>query len=236
MNKKQFKALEKDLGYRFRKKHYLETALTHPSFSNENPSENIPDNQRMEFLGDAVLGLMCAHYIFDTQPEFREGQMTKLRSSLANSKELAKLGKRLGLGDHLRLGKGEATMGGAERPSNITDAMEAVIGAAYLDGGYKAALQIFKHHFIDEVPELIDAHSVENPKGTLQEHIQRKYKTSPTYKVLEERGPPHDREYEAVVLLADRELGRGTGNSKQGAEIDAASNALNQLDDSLTVE
>ena len=229
MIKNKFRKLEKEIGYRFRKKHFLETALTHPSYSNENSADQIQDNQRMEFLGDAVLGLMCASYIYSAHPDFCEGQMTKLRASLANSKELAKLGKGLDLGDYLRLGKGETNMGGHKRPSNITDAMEGIIGAAYLDGGYKAAYQIFKKHFIEEVPEFIDAEPTENPKGTLQERIQRQYKASPTYEMLGEEGPPHHREYHAEVKFGDTTLGEGRGFSKQAAEVAAAVAALDAL-------
>ena len=230
ISRNPYKALEKNLGYRFKHKSVLKTALTHPSFSNEYPQGEVEDNQRLEFLGDAVLGYMCASHLFKNFPEFREGRLTKTRASMANSEILATIGVSLALGDFLLLGKGEKNMGGNQRDSNITDALEAIIGAAYLDGGPRASWKIFNRLFFPHIERLISVQPLENPKGTLQEHAQENWKVSPAYRITEESGPPHDRAYTAEVVINNKVAGIGRGPSKQTAEKDAALNALVVLD------
>ena len=230
ISRNPYKALEKNLGYRFKNKSFLKTALTHPSFSNEYPQGEVEDNQRLEFLGDAVLGYMCASHLFKSFTGFREGRLTKTRASMANSEILATIGVSLALGDFLLLGKGEKNMGGDQRDSNIADALEAIIGAAYLDGGLKASWKIFNRLFFPHIERLISVQPLENPKGTLQEHAQQNWKVSPAYRITEESGPPHDRTYTAEVVINNEVAGIGKGASKQTAEKDAALNALAALD------
>jgi ribonuclease-3 len=230
ISRNPYKALEKNLGYRFKNKSFLKIALTHPSFSNEYPQGEVEDNQRLEFLGDAVLGYMCASHLFKRFPGFREGRLTKTRASMANSEILATIGTSLALGEFLLLGKGEKNMGGNQRGSNITDALEAIIGAAYLDGGIKASWKIFSRLFFPHIERLISVQPLENPKGTLQEHAQQNWKVSPAYRITEESGPAHDRVYTAEVVINNEVAGIGRGASKQTAEKDAALNALAALD------
>jgi len=221
--KNNYKSLEKSLGYRFKKTELLEHALTHPSYRHE--SEMPRDNQRLEYLGDAVLDLCCAQTLFHEFPDFQEGELTKIRSSLTNTQSLAQLAQHIGLGDYLFLGKGELKSGGVTRESNLADALEAVIGAAFLDSGLKAGTKIFSNLF----SELIDNLSLDgsdNPKGSLQELTQKTYQENPVYTIESETGPPHNKLYVANVSVSNKTLGHGRGSSKRSAEANAARDAL----------
>ena len=222
-----FKDLERALGYRFRRRSRLELALTHPSFRHE--ATDVPDdNQRLEFLGDAVLGMVVADHLVATHREDAEGELTRLRSQIANTQALAKIGKEIGLGDVLRLGRGESQNGGAQRAGNLADALEAVIGAAYLDGGLKAAQKIFQKLFVPPL-EKINGTDGENPKGNLQELCQKLWKINPEYRVASVEGPPHARTYTVEALIRTEVYGTGTGPSKRTAESVAAAAALARL-------
>ena len=220
--------VDQALGYTFRNEHLRDMALTHRSFRFENTNVR-HDNQRLEFLGDAALGLVSASYLYANFPDEEEGWLTATRAMIANSRALSRLGKKIDLGSHLKLGKGEKASGGHDRDSNLTDAIEALLGAAYLDGGYVAVKQIFDHLFVEELNRLIQQPMIYNPKGALQELIQKELKLSPSYEVVKTSGPAHAREFKVCVSLQSKTLGYGHGHSKQAAENEAAQSALELL-------
>lgn len=217
-----FPGLEKRIRYRFRRKHLLEAALTHPSFRYEN-AETVVDNQRLEFLGDAVLGLLAADRLMAQHPDADEGGLTQLKSSLTSGVALAAAGRSLGLGDCLRLGKGETASGGADRDSNLEDALEALLGAVWLDGGLKAARKFFERHIFQSLGET--ATLLDNPKGRLQEYAQKKGYAIPDYQILEQSGPDHARHYCVEVTVSTHAF-RGEGASRREAEKRAAQKAV----------
>ena len=220
-----YRPLEKIIGYRFWRRSRLQQALTHPSYSHE-VGEPAPDNQRLEFLGDAALGLAAAALLYGNRPDFNEGDMTKLRSLLTSTKALAAVATRIDLGSFLRLGKGELMTGGRQRPSILADALEAVIGAAYLDGGQRAVQAIFRSLFIPMLNELETTREIENPKGVLQEWAQRERGHNPRYQTVQEEGPAHQRIYTVEVTVGAEPMGRGLGPNKRDAESAAALDAL----------
>lgn len=221
-----YKKLEQAIGYRFKKKALLELALTHPSYRYENETED--DNQRLEYLGDAVLSLISAEHLFKSNPEAREGDMSKLRSRLTQDRKLAQIGAAIGLSEFLRLGVGEHKNGGAERASNLADAVEAVIGAAWLDGGARAAGKIFKKVFLPELGELKAAKAKANPKGELQEYAQRHGHGIPEYATIETAGPEHDRIFTVEVTACGKTWKASAGSKREGERL-AALQALEEL-------
>lgn len=223
-----FSELEKKLGYRFKSRAYLERAMIHRSFRFEEDAGD-QDNQRLEFLGDAVLGLLAADYLFTSFPDMREGRLTRLRSSLANGRTLARMGARWKLGDYLLLGKGEKKSGGCYRQSNLADSLEALLGAIYIDGGLDAVRSVFERHFVPELERMLDTSWQTNPKGALQEYAQSHWKTSPRYRVIRDVGPAHCKRFTSEVLLRGICYGTGEGNSKQESEILAAIAAMERL-------
>jgi ribonuclease-3 len=224
-----YRALEKNLGYRFRRKQRLMDALTHRSYRYENEGTD-RDNQRLEFLGDAALGLVTAAYLYRKYPDLPEGELTKYRSRVTSSRPLAELALACGLGEHLRLGRGETLSGGHERQSNLTDAMEAVLGAAYTDGGIRAVERIFEKLVIPYFERLHPSHALDNPKGHLQEIAQGRWKTTPRYRVVAEDGPCHGREFTVEVSLMNQVMGQGTGRNKREAQMAAARAALDRVE------
>jgi ribonuclease-3 len=223
-----YRQLELELGYRFKKKALLELALTHPSFRYENEGQD-DDNQRLEYLGDAVLSLMSAEYLFKSSPEAREGDMSKLRSRLTQDRKLAQIGAKLGIGEFLRVGVGERKNGGAERASNLADAVEAIIGAAWMDGGARATNKIFKQVFLPELGELQEAPVKKaNPKGALQEFAQSTGHGIPVYKTIETSGPEHDRVFTVEVTACEQTWSAQAGSKREG-ERKAALQAMEKL-------
>jgi len=225
--RKKYRRLEKELGYRFKREKWLELALTHPSFRYESTTLN-DDNQRLEYLGDAVLSLLCAEFLFNDNSESTEGEMSALRSHLTQDTKLTEIGIKVGLGAFLLLGRGERNNGGAERASNLADAVEAILGAAWLDGGMRATKKIFKTIFIPELDQLTQSSVSKNPKGDLQEYAQQNGFPIPRYVLLETTGPEHDRRFTLEVMLNDRSWS-ATATSKRDAERKAAILALNDL-------
>lgn len=220
-----YRELEKRIGYRFRRKRLLEEALVHRSFRFES-KDAACDNQRLEFLGDAALGLAATVRVFAQYADRDEGFLTCVRSRLTSGKALAAIAERIGLGEQMRLGRGEEQSGGRRRDSNLADALEAVIGAAYLDGGMKAVEKVFNALFVPEIGEpAVDVWS-HNPKGRLQQLCQKSWKQAPEYRVAAEEGPSHERLYTVEVRVGDRVLSTGTGRSKRSAETAAAVAAL----------
>jgi len=232
MNSNELKSFQKRLGYRFRRRALLEAALTHPSFRHEVES-GAEDNQRLEFLGDAVIGLLAAEHLYLAPGDLDEGAMTQLRSRITNQAGLAELGNDWNLGPLLRLGKGEARSGGADRESNIADAVEAVIGAVFRDGGMKACQKLFVRHVAARLEHMMsgedDHPHLDNPKGFLQELTQRHWQAGPEYRIVEERGPAHCREYVAAVYWEEEELARGVAANKRAAEANAAARAVPEV-------
>ena len=207
------------LGYQFNNPALLKRALTHPSLGAE-------DNQRLEFLGDAVLQYIMSDILYKTHPKDREGSLTHLRALLVCEAALSQVARSLHVGEALIMDKGEALTGGRDKPSVLCDAMEASLAAAYLDGGLDAARGIIQRHW----PRPEDVHRpMQDSKGALQEHLQKDGGDAPTYAILAQDGPPHDRTFEAAASRYGVELARGTGRPKKQAEQAAALAALEKL-------
>jgi len=216
------------LGCKFRDENLLRLALTHPSVAHE-ANTPTPHNQRLEFLGDAVLQLVLTQELYEKFPAFDEGPLTKARAKLVNCRTLAEHARVLGLGAHLVLGHGEATHGGRERPSALADAFEALLGAIFLDGGFDSAREFILREFSPAFGKLNVLPTIENPKGELQELLQTRLPLAPEYQTVSATGPDHDRVFECIVLHDGVELARGSGKSKKAAESDAALAALKKL-------
>jgi len=219
------KELEQKLGYTFRDKTLLETALTHSSFSNESKGAKRLCNERLEFLGDSVLGLTVARYLYDHYPDMPEGQMTKLRAELVCEQNLVSVSDKLGLGEYLYLGRGEALGGGRSRPSILADGVEAIFAAILLDGGMEQA-QLAVLRLLNESLSRDPAYRVIDYKTALQELVQQKSGQVLRYELLSATGPDHLKVFEVEVLLNEEPIGRGSGRSKKEAEQAAAAIAL----------
>lgn len=220
-------SLEQQTGYKFTNSLLLAEALTHPSLAYETNRPHF-DNQRLEYLGDAVLQLILTEQLFEMFPEFSEGRLTKLRSRLVSREALCIFAADLDLGSYLLLGKGEAASGGRSRPSNLADAFEALVGAVHLDGGYPAARQFVLLHCAEAVADIARTPEEVNPKGQLQEILQSINTTSPSYEIVDQEGPDHQKTFTSQVRWRNQTLGIGTGGSKKEAEIEAALEALAQ--------
>lgn len=218
--------LQTIIGHEFKNPDLLQQALTHPSLAHEQGVNGTQHNQRLEFLGDAVLQLVLTDYIFELYPDFPEGKLTQVRAHLANRHTLHRRALGIQLGEFLLLGKGEESSGGRTRLSNLADAYEALLGAIYLDGGIRAARKCVAKHFATEFKSLKEATPRQNPKGQLQELLQADSAANPNYRVISETGPDHNKRFEAVVEWQGREIGRGHGSSKKLAEVSAAESAL----------
>jgi len=215
-------ALEAALGHRFERPEQLAVALTHRSFGE---GEN---NEKLEFLGDAVLALAMADLLMARFPEAREGDLSKMRASLVNAGVLARKARELGLGRWLRLGKGEEKSGGRDRPSILGAAYEALLGAIYVDAGYERARAVVEVHFTDDVIELLTVRP-RDYKTELQELTQRLFRETPAYTLAEESGPEHEKRFVSEIAIGGRWFGRGVGRTKKTAEQAAAMQALAAL-------
>lgn len=224
MSSRDLSILEEKLGYKFRNIKFLETGVTHSSFSNET-KEHVPYNERQEFLGDAVLSIIVSDYIFENYTKLPEGELTKLRASLVCEKSLCGFSNELELGSFLRLGHGEELMGGRERPSILADAFEAVLAAVYLDGGIEPATEIVLR-FIKVALEHVENAPFKDYKTLLQEIIQKNPEERLSYVLVGESGPDHDKRFEVDVMLNSNVIGHGIGKSKKSAEQHAAKEAL----------
>ena len=229
MDREAYVPLETRLGHRFADPHRLEAALTHKSFLNENPSAARSDNERMEFLGDAVIDLAISHLLMEAFPTRSEGELSKTRAQIVNEQGLADVAQAIALGEWLFLGRGEEQSGGRGKPSLLADACEAVIAAVYLDGGFDAALLVVRRLFGHRVQAAFEGRGSDY-KTRLQERVQAELKVQPRYNVIGTSGPDHDKTFDVALLVGDRELGRGQGKSKKEAEQRAAERALSILD------
>ena len=221
-------ALEERLGYSFRNRALLETALTHSSYANENRASGIVCNERLEFLGDSVLGVTVADFLYRHFPDMPEGRMTRLRAELVCEQSLHRVALELHLGDYLRLGKGEEHNGGRKRASILSDAVEAVIAAMYLDAGMETAAGFIHRCLLDDV-RAIETPTFTDYKTSLQELVQRHSGQVLSYALVGEEGPDHAKTFRVQVCLNGDPIGRGTGRTKKEAEQTAAANALEAL-------
>jgi ribonuclease-3 len=222
-------AFQQSLGVSFNQIEFLVQALTHSSYANENPSIAPVSNERLEFLGDAILGLIVGERLFRDFPELSEGQMTKLRAHLVKQETLALVAKSVGLGEQLYLGKGEESSGGSEKPANLARGLEAVIAAIYLDQGL-ATTETFVWRLLQaELMSALRAGVVTDFKSQLQEFLQGQTQSPPFYHMVETIGPDHDRTFIIEVRSGGEILAQGTGRNKKSAEADAARQALEKL-------
>ena len=217
--------LVKSLGVHFRDATLLMTALTHSSYLNENPGCTWGDNERLEFLGDAVVDFLAADLLYQHFPDWEEGELTALRADMVRAESLAQFSIQLGLQPHLRLGKGEEQSGGRKRPALLSDAFEALVGAVFLEGGMEAA-EAFVLPFLSSFLASRNGLLQRDAKSRLQEWAQANYKSTPSYIIVDETGPDHARVFTVDVLIKGEQRGRGTGRTKQAAEQAAAQAAL----------
>lgn len=221
--------LEKTIGYKFTDKDLLKEALTHRSYLNENPKWDVQDNERLEFLGDAVLELSVTEELFKRFPEQKEGALTSYRAALVNYVMMAKIAMEINLEKFVLLSRGEARDSGKAREVILANAMEALIGAIYLDGGQEAARAFVNRFVLDHLEEVLRAGTYKDSKSMLQEKVQEKMKITPVYKVLSEAGPDHAKVFTVGVYFGEKLIAKGVGQSKQEAEADAAKEALSDL-------
>ena len=221
------KDLEAAIGYRFENITLLQNALTHSSYANERWHNSLMSNERLEFLGDSILGMVVAEYLYRTFPDRPEGELTRMRADMVCEQTLASVAGRIDLGRHLLLGNGEEQGGGRSRNSILADAVESVIAATFLDGGMAAARKFIQQFILVEVP-VTKLHNVDY-KTALQELVQQKKNQVLSYRLTGESGPDHDKRFEVEVSLNGTVVGMGSGSSKKRAEQDAARAALERL-------
>ncbi len=221
------KDLETAIGYRFHNIQLLHNALTHSSYANERWHNSLLSNERLEFLGDSVLGMLVAEYLYKNFPDRPEGELTRMRADMVCEQTLAAAATKIGIGEHLMLGHGEERFGGRTRNSILADAMESVIAACFLDGGIQAALKVVQQFILVEVP-VTKLHNVDY-KTQLQELVQQKKNQVLSYALVGQSGPDHDKRFEVEVSLNGSVVGCGSGSSKKRAEQSAAASAIEKL-------
>lgn len=220
---------ETGLKLEFFDKTLLRRALTHRSYLNENPDYLLEDNERLEFLGDAILDFITAEHLYHHYPEMPEGRLTNLRSALVRTERLALFAEKIELGQHLFLGRGEEESGGRERPAILCDAFEALVGALYLDKGMDFTRDFVCRLIKPSLAEILTSNAEKDAKSELQEVAQSYYQLTPTYRTVAERGPDHAKEFTVEAVIGNKAYGRGTGLSKQNAAQAAAQEALQVL-------
>jgi ribonuclease III len=228
MEHQDITSLEKAIGYRFERPALALEALRHRSYVNEQASSALADNERLEFLGDAVLNLVVSKLLMERYPEMTEGDLSRARATLVNENQLADLAKHIGIGPMVQLGKGEIMSGGREKNSILSDTLEAIVAAVFLDGGFDSAYRVLHRRFGNMIAAIDGPAPSLDSKSRLQELIQTRIHAVPSYRVVEEHGPDHDKTF-CVELEVDGLVARGTGKSKKAAEQDAAREALNRL-------
>ncbi len=218
--------LQKKINYEFKDEKLLNEALTHSSYSNEYKQAKNKNNERLEFLGDSVLGLIISSNLFTMKKELPEGELTKIRAAIVCERSLKEVAKSIQLGEFLLLGKGEDSTGGRKRDSILADATEALIAAIYLDGGFRKASDFVLTHMKDIISQAVQGKIMRDYKTQLQEIIQRDCKETISYKLIDEFGPDHDKTFKMNVFLGEKLIGKGVGKSKKEAEQEAAKNAM----------
>ncbi|MEE9567360.1 MAG: ribonuclease III [Desulfobacteria bacterium] len=230
MNGQELSPLENELGYQFKDISLLCEALQHSSYVNEQRDPALQDNERLEFLGDAVLDLVITHILMNHFPQTREGDLSRMRATIVNESQLAAVAQRLNLGQHLLLGKGEALSHGQEKSSILADALEAVIAAVYMDGGLQNAFDVIERQFSQNISQVGERLAAEDFKSRLQELVQVQFKTIPEYKVVAESGPDHDKTFDVCLSIGTFLTTHGTGKNKKAAEQAAARVAFEKLE------
>lgn len=220
--------VESQLGYEFQNKKLLKQAFIHRSYFNEHRGDVEEHNERLEFLGDSILGLLISDYLYHHLPTQAEGELSRLRAHLVEASCCAKLLQQINLSEFVQLGRGERMNEGRGRETILADLFEAILGAIYLDGGMGSAQKFFWGHFQNEIEGIL-AHPVRNWKAELQDLSQKKYQRPPTYKVLREEGPDHSKVFVVTAFLGEEEVGQGKGSSKKEAEQAAAEDAIRRL-------
>ena len=224
--------LEKRFGYVFKNRKLLTEALTHRSFYHENPDKSITHNERLEFLGDSVLGFVIVEYLFSSDKEFTESIMAKIKSYLVKESILSEIADSISLGKYLKLGKGEEATGGRAKKSILADTIEALLGAVYLDGGYKKVKAVVLKLFRKEIDTLMDSTRFYDFKTELQEKTQLLFGVLPEYRVVKQEGEEHEKVFTIEVFIEGKKFGKGSGKSKKEAQTLAAREALSQLSSS----
>lgn len=225
----EIKNLEKKIEYKFADEKLLKEALTHRSYINENPSWKLPHNERLEFLGDAVLELIVTEELYNRFPHNPEGKLTTMRAALVNYQQLAKIAKDMDLESYILLSKGEAKDTGRAREVILANTLEALIGALYLDSTHAKAKKFINKFVISQLGAILKNGDYRDPKSLLQEKIQALHKITPSYRVIEETGPEHDKIFKVGVYFGDKLIATGEGHSKQDGELEAARSALDKL-------
>lgn len=226
----ELSALARRLGYAFNDPGLLDAALCHSSYVHEHPGQELEPNERLEFLGDAVLELSVSGLLFARFPGSREGELSKARAAMVNETSLARLAGELDLGPLLLLGKGEELQEGREKPSILADAMEAVLAAVYLDGGLEAARPVVEALLAEMADEAIKQATRKDYKTRVQELVQEKLRTTPRYQILETSGPDHDKTFKVEIVIQGESLAHGSGKSKKEAQQEAARQALKKIE------
>jgi ribonuclease-3 len=226
---KQLKALQKSIRYRFKSLDLLDQGMRHKSFVHENLQLIHTDNERLEFLGDAVLAIVISHLLMEHHPEYSEGKLSRLRAAVVNETQLAAIARELGLGDFLLLGKGEDMTGGRAKNSILAASLEALLASVYLDGGFKKAFRVISRLFAQPLEMAEEEDFFQDFKTKLQEAAQEKFKAAPRYVLVKEFGPDHDKIFGMKVLIQGKVVGVGAGKSKKEAEQKAARNCLQKI-------
>jgi len=226
-------ALEKIINFKFKNKELLKEALTHRSYLNENIKWELPNNERLEFLGDAVLELGVTEKLFSEYPEYPEGKLTSIRAALVNYLMLARVAKEVNLGKFILLSKGELRENGRAKEVILANAMEALIGAIYLDQGKEPAFEFINNFVMPNLEEVMAKKLYKDPKSLLQEIIQEREKVTPSYEVVSEIGPDHSKTFKVAVFSGKKKMAEGAGPSKQEAEVEAARKVLQDMEEAM---
>jgi ribonuclease-3 len=229
MSKIELRQLEETASYQFNRPHLLQEALTHKSFINEITEKSLKDNERLEYLGDAVLDLVVSRYLFDKLPEAQEGELSKIKSTIVSEPTLAIIARKLNLGDFLILGKGEELSQGRNKSSLLANALEALIAAIYIDSGLRSAEAFIHLWFTETIDNILTSQITFDCKTDFQEQCQKVYEVLPEYKLIKTTGPDHEKVFEIHLLVKGDLFGVGTGKSKKEAEQKAAREALNRI-------
>lgn len=230
LREKHTDRLQRVIHVKFKNKSLLQRAVTHRSYVNES-GKNARDNERLEYLGDSVLALVVNEYLFKHFEDYQEGKLAKIKSAVVSEATLARLARKIDLGEFILMGRGEEHSGGRERPSILANTLEAVIGAVFLDQGLKSSRKFVLALIKDEIEIVNNPSSMRDPKTALQEYVQKKYKARPIYEVIDERGPDHRKEFTVRLLVNGREIVTGDGPSKRKAEMNAARISLQKIED-----
>jgi ribonuclease-3 len=226
----KYNEIEEKIGVKFKNRNYLQTAFTHRSYLNEHKEENIENNERLEFLGDAVLELIISSNLYHNYPDKAEGELTSIRAALVRTESIAEETKRLKVGQYLRMSKGEEESGGQEKTYLLANLYESIIGAIYLEAGYEECRSFVDRTLLKKIKRIIREELFIDPKTKVQEIIQERFKVTPTYELVKEEGPDHEKSFTVEIKRANRTIAYGVGHSKQKAEEDAARNAIELLE------